>query len=346
MGNTMLKASVLVVSRTADLLNSLLQSLDQAYSGVADAIEVITSWNGSAEDEHRIQAGRLPFRIAQRDPYHFAGNMNRLAREAKGQILVFANDDLIADPGSIDIAIDRLKQRPEVGIVGARLRTSNGQLAHAGIHFTSHGSPYHQLMDFADAEHPANGRERLVPAVTGAFMAMRRNDFLAIEMRETFQACGEDVLLNLETRLTLHKHILFCPDMSGIHDAESTRRHFVQQQANDGDLQQMRFSWLETMELANPDILRVELSAAQDEAEDLRSHCLQLTHNQKQLIHQVAHLAAQETKQCLERSILESDNKRLKAQVLQLSNQLAKPMGSLSHQSTCVAGAGWNMNIE
>ena len=78
-----LKASILVVSCTPDYLNRLLNSLDQAYGGPAESIEVIASWNGSPADEQRITAGRLPFAIVQRDPYHFAGNMNSLARRAR-----------------------------------------------------------------------------------------------------------------------------------------------------------------------------------------------------------------------------------------------------------------------
>ena len=145
--------------------------------------------------------------------------MNGLARKARGTVLIFANDDLIVDPGAIDAALERLQTRPEVGLIGARLRTSQGQLAHAGIHFTSYGSPYHQLEHFVDADHPANQRERLIPAVTGAFFAMRRDEFLQLELAETFNVCGEDVLLCLQTRTVLQKQVLYCPAMSGVHDA-------------------------------------------------------------------------------------------------------------------------------
>jgi GT2 family glycosyltransferase len=321
----MLQASILVVSRTPDYLNRLLSSLDQAYGGPAESIEVIASWNGSAVDEQRIQSGRLPFQILQRDPYHFAGNMNNLARRAQGSILIFANDDLIADPNSIDAAIERLQHRPDVGIVGARLRTSGGQLAHAGIHFTSYGSPYHQLEGFADAEHATNGRERLVPAVTGAFFAMRRDDFLAIGMDEFFKVCGEDVLLNLQARKQLHKQVLFCPAMGGVHDAESTRRHTDGQGANADDMQRMRQGWLTMIQQAEPASLMVELHSAQDEAEDLRNRCRALMEEKQELIDKIAETARQ-TKQHLEHSLLAQENKRLRAQLQQLRNQLANPL--------------------
>ena len=328
----MLKASVLVVSRTPALLNRLLHSLDLAYSGDADSIEIIASWNGSRSDEMLARGGRLPFAIIQHDPYHFASNMNDLARKARGEVLIFANDDLIIDPGGIDAALERLETQPEVGIVGARLRTSDGQLAHAGIHFTSSGSPYHQLEHFADANHPTNTRERMVPAVTGAFFAMRRDDFLTLELAETFQVCGEDVLLSLQTRSLLNKQVLYCPAMSGIHDAESTRSQFDEQQGNDDDMKRMRAGWHELIQRAKQESLLVELRAVQDEAEDLRDYCLKLQDSGKQqsvmieeLKSQTARqtqLQADQTRQTLELSIVEGENKRLRSRLQQLENQL------------------------
>ena len=323
----MIKASVLVVSRTPELLNRLLLSLDHAFNGQPETIEIIASWNGSIADEHRIAAGRLPFSIAQREAYHFARNMNNLARKARGEVLIFANDDLIADPGSVDAAIERLDRQPETGIVGARLRTSDGQLAHAGIHFTSYGSPYHQLERFVDALHPANGREGLVPAVTGAFFAMRRDEFLELELAETFNVCGEDVLLCLQTRSVLQKQVLYCPAMSGVHDAESTRSQFEEQQGNDEDMKRMRAGWRELIQLANKESLLVELQAAQDEAEDLRSITAETQRELAEVYvtaQNQARLQAEQTRQQLQQSLLESENKRLRSRVQQLENQLTR----------------------
>ena len=323
----MIKASVLVVSRTPELLNRLLLSLDHAFNGQPETIEIIASWNGSIADEHRIAAGRLPFSIAQREAYHFARNMNNLARKARGEVLIFANDDLIADPGSVDAAIERLDRQPETGIVGARLRTSDGQLAHAGIHFTSDGSPYHQLERFVDALHPANGREGLVPAVTGAFFAMRRDEFLELELAETFNVCGEDVLLCLQTRSILQKQVLYCPAMSGVHDAESTRSQFEEQQGNDDDMKRMRAGWRELIQQANKESLLVELQAAQDEAEDLRSITAETQRELAEVYvtaQNQARLQAEQTRQQLQQSLLESENKRLRSLVQQLENHLTR----------------------
>ncbi|MCP9775703.1 glycosyltransferase [Cyanobium sp. WAJ14-Wanaka] len=324
-----IKVSVLVVSRSTDLLNQMLKSLEAGYTGSADSIEVIISWNGTAEEEALINSGPFGAEIANRKPYHFASNINTLAHKATGDVLIFANDDLIMDPGSVDAAINRLNTQPEVGIVGARLRTSSGQLAHAGIHFTSDGRPYHQLGLLVNEHHQASQRERLVPAVTGAFFAMRRTEFLGIKLDENFQVCGEDVLLCLKTRTQLNKDVLYCPAMAGIHDAETTRRQQAEQEANPLDMQKMREGWLEMVQLASNKSLGIELKAAQHEAEDLRKRCLGLMKLESenlllkaQIKIQSCQLEALHTKQSLELSLKEGESKRLQSRIQQLENQL------------------------
>ena len=52
------------------------------------------------------------FLIAQRDPYHFASNMNQLAHHANGEVLAFVNDDVVLDSGSLDAGLSCLSMRP------------------------------------------------------------------------------------------------------------------------------------------------------------------------------------------------------------------------------------------
>lgn len=329
-----LRASVLVVSRTPALLNQLLRSLDEAYGGPADCLEVLVSWNGSQEAEAAIQPGRLPVAIAQRQPYHFASNMNGLARRARGDVLVLVNDDVIADRGSVDAALAALARDPTIGIVGARIRTSSGALAHAGIHFTAYGSPYHQLEGFVDGDHPVNHQEARVPAVTGAFMALSRADFLQLELAESFQVCGEDVLICLRMRQELHKQILFCPAMGAIHDAESTRSQTDGQNNVADDNKRLRAGWLELMQQADTETLKVELKAAQTEAEHLRRCCLDLQRaltqaecalgEAQQERSELLHRQVVATQQTLALSQLQRENQRLQLRIQQLDNQLAQ----------------------
>ncbi|NDG03241.1 MAG: hypothetical protein EB119_08650, partial [Synechococcaceae bacterium WBB_34_004] len=67
-----MQISVLVVSRTAKLLNQLIESLNNAYSGTSSQLQILVSWNGTDEDEQKIKPGRFETLIAQRSLYHFA----------------------------------------------------------------------------------------------------------------------------------------------------------------------------------------------------------------------------------------------------------------------------------
>lgn len=219
----------LVVSRTPALLNRFLASLEQARRFWGPHDTVLCSWNGSAEDEVLLASGHKPhFHLAQRNAYHFAANMNGLAAQATGNILAILNDDLILDPGSLDQAIQILCSRSEAVVVGARLRTSDGRLSHAGILFNRSHRPYNRfrpdrlghLIDTDGLEAQESG---LMPAVTGALMVLRRSDFEAVRFRETFRVCGEDVALCLDLQQRTGRFAYYASDVTAIHDEKSTR---------------------------------------------------------------------------------------------------------------------------
>ena len=286
-----MRLSILVVSRTAALLNSMLSSLASATTLNGSGVEILCSWNGSQEEEQAIDnTSGYELLIAQKDPYHFASNMNALAEKANGDLLLIINDDVILDSGSIDGAIQCLESSPDIGLVGARLRDGEGLLTHAGILFDSRHSPYHQLDRQVAAEHHlVLGTPRPVPAVTGALMLIRRDHFASLRFGTDYCVCGEDVGLCLDLRLKLGLEVRYCPDFSGRHDSESTRATIPEQQGNSEDLSRMRQLHREFLEAANKPQLRQELEASIAEAEALRS--LQ-THRQNEGNELSEHLAS------------------------------------------------------
>lgn len=226
--------SCLVISRTPALLNQLLSSLPAARSHWDPGDEVLCSWNGTPEGEAAIEPngslmpGAGPaFRIAQRQPYHFATNMNGLARLAQGELVLLVNDDVILDPGSLDLAIAALHSHPDAGVVGGLLRTSAGMLGHAGVLFGADHRPYNRcrpelapLISLSSAEVLASGP---IPAVTGALMLLRHTDLLAVPLRENFAQCGEDVALCLDLKRKLGKTAYYASGVTAIHNEKSTR---------------------------------------------------------------------------------------------------------------------------
>lgn len=268
-----MRLSILVVSRTAELLNRMLSSLAGASQLEGIGVEILCSWNGGPEESNKIEnRSGYEFLIAQTDPYHFASNMNGLAEKANGELLLIINDDVILDSGSIDHAIQCLESSVTIGLVGARLRDGEGLLTHAGILFDSRHSPYHQLDRKVAAEHHlVLGDSRPVPAVTGALMLMRRNHFKTIRFGTDYRVCGEDVGLCLDLRQKLGLEVWYCPDFSGRHDSESTRSNTPGQEGNTEDLSKMRQLHREFLEVAEQSQLRQELMASIWEAEALRS---------------------------------------------------------------------------
>mgnify|MGYP001290829235 CR=1 FL=1 len=165
-----MRLSILVVSRTANLLNTMLGSLPQALSLCNHEVEILCSWNGDqAEEAVILNESGYEFLIANHAEYQFASNMNALADKANGEILLIINDDVILDHGSIDAGLACLEEQPNSGLIAARLRDRKGWLTHAGILFDKRHSPYHQLDRLVGSEHHAVlGKAKRVPAATGA----------------------------------------------------------------------------------------------------------------------------------------------------------------------------------
>lgn len=231
------RLSVLVVSRTPGLLNALLASIPPACSLPLAAVEILCSWNGSVSDELLIQVpDGLSFRVVSREPYHFAANVNALARLAQAESLLLVNDDVILDPGSVDSALAVMASQAQVALIGAHLRGLDGRLTHAGILFDCFASPFHYLESLVSSCHPfALSEESRLVAASGALMLIRRSALVRLRMNEAYRVCGEDVELCLDICEILGSRIHYLPEFSGVHEAESTRASIPGQGANVSD---------------------------------------------------------------------------------------------------------------
>jgi hypothetical protein len=155
-----LRLSVLVVSRTPELLLTMLAALNGAYEGPRDSAEVLCSWNGEDLDPQPfIECCRFPFHFLITKPYKFSANMNCLAKIAIGDTLLLLNDDVQLDRHSVDAALKLLEAQPDAGIVGFVLRQSNHRLAHMGMNFDSEGNAYHVYANMWYAQPSAAPRQ-------------------------------------------------------------------------------------------------------------------------------------------------------------------------------------------
>jgi GT2 family glycosyltransferase len=127
----------------------------------------------------------------------FAAACNAGAAAARGEHLVFLNNDTEPQPGWLAALLAYAEAHPEAAVVGAKLLHPVGTIQHAGIVFGQDGYPHNLYAGFP-ADHPAPNQERRLQAVTGACMLVRREAFERVGgFDEGFLNSMEDVDLCL-----------------------------------------------------------------------------------------------------------------------------------------------------
>ena len=107
----------------------------------------------------------------------FAKACNQGARAARGQYLVFLNNDTIPQSGWLSSLVSEVDAQPEVGVVGSKLLYPDGTVQHAGVvRDLEHRLPYHIYKSFA-GDHPAVNQRREFQIVTAACLLIRRSLF-------------------------------------------------------------------------------------------------------------------------------------------------------------------------
>ncbi|MBV8492113.1 MAG: glycosyltransferase, partial [Alphaproteobacteria bacterium] len=132
---------------------------------------------------------------------------NRGVEVSDQSLVVFANDDMLMLSDGWDRRLRGLLSRPEVGAVGARLLYPDDTVQHAGILFDWQGSTIHDGLYEPKTHTGPCGRwhlNRAVSAVTGAFLAIRRDTFAAVggfdEMGLPIAYSDFDLCLKLRAR--------------------------------------------------------------------------------------------------------------------------------------------------
>ncbi len=226
--------SILTISRNEKKINDLLVSL--SHAGLPTSAEVLISWNGSSEGKENIEIpGNMVVRVFDRTPYHFAENNNFLVTKSEAKYVLFLNDDILLDRNSIKVALDAISD-PYVGIVGANLRYPNDFLQHAGVLFDDDGKPFHRHKHKLKWDAPEVRNDCFSPAVTGAFVLMRRTEFLELRFDEKFQVAGEDIALCLAYREKFPREILYVAKATGVHEENATRKQTGTRQTPEADM--------------------------------------------------------------------------------------------------------------
>lgn len=182
-----------------DLLRNCLRSLRR---GTRVPDEILLLDNGSTCPRLRRYLQRLQGRpgftiISCPEPFNFSRLCNRGAREARGDFLVFLNNDTEVLARDWLAQLLHLTGCPRVGVVGGTLLYPDKTLQHAGIFPTRHGQWSHVYRGDPH-DHPGTHGElkhaRTVPAVTGACLLIRRDLFAEVGgFDEHHAVTGNDV---------------------------------------------------------------------------------------------------------------------------------------------------------
>jgi GT2 family glycosyltransferase len=113
---------------------------------------------------------------------NFSGGCNAGAEVARGEVLVFLNNDTEVLPGALETLVDQALE-PGVTAAGARLLYPDGTLQHAGVAFFNHHElnvpvPHHIFLG-NDGELPAARASYELDCVSAACMAVRASVFNA-----------------------------------------------------------------------------------------------------------------------------------------------------------------------
>ncbi len=176
--------SILIPTRDrADLLRRCLDSIRtrSTYRNV----EILVLDNGSSErDAVRLLASlKPPHRvISEPRPFNWSAINNLGARHARGEYLLLLNNDTeVIEPSWIESML-RHAQRPEVGVVGAKLLYPDDRVQHAGVVVGIGGTAGHAFHGLPRDDPGYIGMAavaRNYTAVTGACMMVRRAVFEA-----------------------------------------------------------------------------------------------------------------------------------------------------------------------
>jgi O-antigen biosynthesis protein len=161
----------------------------------------------------------------------FAVASNSAARDARGQTLLFLNNDVIAGAGAVERLVEHAKTGSPAGaVVGARLLFPGMEtIQHAGMRQMLWGY-VSNLGTLAPRGEPALNRAGEVFAVTGAMLALPRSLFARVGgFDERYRWGYEDVDLFLKARRA-GAPVQYVPAAEAVHVESATLREVRQPQ--------------------------------------------------------------------------------------------------------------------
>jgi len=223
-------AVIIPTKNNSEDVRAFIDSL-AALARAPERLEILVVNNGEAagDDPILLALSHRPG-VTVRDlvePFNWSRFSNLGAAWTRAPVLVFANDDMLMLSNGWDESLLDLIARPDVGAAGAKLIYPDGALQHAGILFGWNGSVIHDGLYRQATSAAAHQRwqvTRTVSAVTGAFLATRRDVFEAMggfdETNLAISYSDVDYALKVRSR---GLDVVWTPHITAVHYESKTR---------------------------------------------------------------------------------------------------------------------------
>jgi GT2 family glycosyltransferase len=168
----------IIRGKVIDLLSNVVKFIHE--KNTYRNFEVIIVDNGDLKSETIEALSPYNCRYVHFDgSFNIATKMNMGAKIAKGEYLLFMNDDIEVIAEDWMECMLQLAQRPGIGVVGAKLHFESGEIQHVGVTFWN-GLPDHIRSKFPETDPGyffSSCSNRNYLAVTGAVLMTKRHTF-------------------------------------------------------------------------------------------------------------------------------------------------------------------------
>ena len=226
--------------------------------------EILIVENNSEKEETFEYYRKLPDRypkarvLTWEKEFNYSAINNFAAKEAKGEYLLFLNNDVeILTPDWMEEMLQNCQQE-DVAVVGAKLYYPDDTIQHAGVVLGLGGIAGH-IMCRASREDPGYFGRMIsvqeISAVTAACMMVKKSDFDAVGgLDETFQVAFNDIDLCMKFRAA-GKKIIFTP-YAELYHYESKSRGLEdtpeKQFRFDKEVKRFQEKWAQQLEMGDP----------------------------------------------------------------------------------------------
>lgn len=226
--------------------------------------EILIVENNSEKEETFEYYKKLPDRypkarvLTWEKEFNYSAINNFAAKEAKGEYLLFLNNDVeILTPDWMEEMLQNCQQE-DVAAVGAKLYYPDDTIQHAGVVLGLGGIAGH-IMCRASREDPGYFGRMIsvqeISAVTAACMMVKKSDFDAVGgLDETFQVAFNDINLCMKFRAA-GKKIIFTP-YAELYHYESKSRGLEdtpeKQFRFDKEVKRFQEKWAQQLEMGDP----------------------------------------------------------------------------------------------